>query len=151
MINLLALALVIALVVYSLNRIMSFRVCAVCAGISGSWLLATLGILAGLISIKEYGSAILMLMGATVVGIAYQGEKAFDFAKKSIWFWKIPSIIVGLALFYWLFMNIGWTSFLIEAALLSFLAFVFFVRKGGPRKKLSGGIKDLERRLKDCC
>ena len=154
MFNLIALSLIIIAIIYFLNRFLPFKVCAVCAGISGAWLLAMLGILVGLISIEEYGSAILMLMGATVVGIAYQGEKAFDFAKKSIWFWKIPATLIGLAAFYQFFLNIGWTSFFIETALIFSLAFVFFVKKDGSRKKLSEEseeIENLKQKLNGCC
>ena len=151
MLNLIILSLVITLAVYFLNRILPFKVCAVCVGISGAWLLATLGILIGFIPLDKYGPPILMLMGGTAVGIAYQGEKRFGFAKKSAWHWKIPAAIIGLAVFYRLFLNFGWTSFFIEAALLSFLAHLFFIRKESPREKLSKEIKGLKQKLEDCC
>ena len=93
MLNLIILSLVITLAVYFLNRILPFKVCAVCVGISGAWLLATLGILIGFIPLDKYGPPILMLMGGTAVGIAYQGEKRFGFAKKSAWGLQIPSAI----------------------------------------------------------
>ena len=151
MFGLIILSLAIILAVYFLNRIMPSKICAVCAGISGTWLLATLGILIGLVSLEEYGLAILMLMGATVVGIANQGEKTFVFAQKSIWFWKIPSIIIGLPLFYWLFLNIGWFTFGIEAILMLFLLYVFFIRKNHGQKKSGRETDELKKQLEECC
>lgn len=151
MFNLTIVSLAIILIVYFLNRIMPFKVCAVCAGVSGAWFLATLGILVGLVSMEEYGLAILMFMGATVVGIVEQGEKRFGFAKKSVWLWKIPATLAGLAVFYWFFLNIGWLTFGVEAALLSFLLYVFFIRKNERQKKLDQEISGLKRKLEECC
>lgn len=153
MILLLILALAIAAAVYFLNRFLPFKICAVCAGISGAWLLATLGILLGLVSLEEYGPPILMLMGATAAGIAYQGEKKFGFAQKSVWLWKIPASFISLAVFYWFFLNISWPTFLIEAVLISFLAFLFFIRKSGSirPKEISKEIEGLKQKLQDCC
>lgn len=105
----------------------------------------------GFISLEEYGLPILMMMGATVVGVAYQGEERFGFAKRSIWHWKIPATIIGLMVFYRLFINLGWISFFIETGLILFLGFTFFTKKNEQRKKLNHEIEDLKQRLNDCC
>jgi hypothetical protein len=153
MLTLLFLALIIMTVVYWLGSVLPFKICAICAGVSGAWLLATLGILLGFVSLNDYRLPILMLMGGTAVGIAFQGQEKLAFAKKNIWRWKVPSTLIGLGIFYWFFTNMGWLTFAAEAGLLGFLIFVFFIRKneivhGVTEKTSNQGIKE---KLEECC
>lgn len=156
MVLLLIVALIITALVYWLNRFLPFRICGLCAGVSGAWLLATLGILAGYLSFEEYGLPILIFMGGTAVGIAYQGREKLSFAQKGVWYWRIPATFVGLAVLYWFFLNMSWPIFVAEVVLLGFLTFVFFICKneivpGVSRKTFNEKLKEIKEKLKECC
>ena len=93
----------ITLAVWLVNKALPFQVCPICAGVSGTWMWM-LGA-----SFLGYEIDLLittMLLGATVVGIAYQLEKKLP-AGKSPLLWKtlfIPTGFVAaysLAVFQW--------------------------------------------------
>ena len=67
----------ITLGVKAANKFLPFSVCAICAGVSGAWVLLSFAILTDLAQAAVYLSVITLLMGGTVVGIAYQAEKKF--------------------------------------------------------------------------
>jgi hypothetical protein len=157
MISLLITALIITAIVYWFNRFLPFKICALCAGVSGAWLLATFGILAGFLKAEALRLPILIMMGGTAVGIAFQGQEKLSFAKKSIWHWKIPSALIGLGIFYWFFLKMSWLTFIIEVILLGFLVFVFFIRqsaaesRGIDEKIFNQKLKEIEENLRKCC
>lgn len=150
------LILLITVFVYFINRLLPFKVCPICAGVSGTWLLIVLGITAGLLPLEEFRSLVLLLMGATVAGIAYQGENKFKFSQKSIWHWKVPVIAGGLLVFWWLSLFVNWWTFVLELILVSVSAYLFFIRpeqnKFKSREdKISPAKEEIEKKLDECC
>lgn len=135
------------------NRFFPFSVCAICAGVSGAWVLLTLAVLAGLAPEAFYLPVITLLMGGTVVGIAYQAERTFGWSgEKSFWL-KFVIIVVG---FYFAHIAVGalsWMTFALELAALAVLVYLFFVRRnaGAKNHPPSQKAEELEKALKDCC
>ena len=89
-------------------------------------------------------------MGGTVVGIAFQGEKKFKWAK-NLFYWKAPVIIVGFIIAYLLLINISWTTFIIELVLLGFLTYFLFLQPIAGKSPQGESVSELEEKLEDCC
>ncbi len=123
-----------------LRRRFSWKICPVCIGVSGTWLLLSLGIIFGSFS-SEFKLPVAMLMGGTVVGIAMQGGKIWPWAQKSIFYWELPVIIIGMPVAYFLFIRMSILAILTEILVLGLLAY-FFARNNTVRP---------EERLDNCC
>lgn len=122
------------------NRMSPFRVCPICAGVSGTWL--------WMLAAKFLGYTIdivilAILMGGSVVGIAYQMEKHFAFRAKMIF---IPA---GFVFVYSFLM--GWRG--VFLATLLFLACISFLFLGGQKnkKQTNKKVEELEEKMKSCC
>ncbi len=153
MITAIILVAVITMLVAILNKSLPFKICPICAGVSGSWLILTAGVVLGRWS-GDYKLPIAMLMGATVAGIAFQGEARFDWAKKGIHMWKAPVIILGLPIAYWLFKNMSPWTLAVEILFLAVLVYYFFVRSSRSDSVEHAGdrhVGELEKKMKDCC
>lgn len=151
MITAILLVLVITVIVAVLNRSLPFKICPVCAGVSGSWLILTAGIVLARWS-GDYKLPIAMLMGGTVVGIAFQGEAKFDWAKKGIHMWKAPVIILGMPVAYWLFKNMSPITLMVEILVLAILMYYFFIKTSGTSRHVHDRhVIELESKMKDCC
>lgn len=112
-----------------------------------------------------------MLMGGTVVGIAFQGENKFNWVKKGIyawkkapwskflfsdssallWLWKAPVVILGMPVTYWLFKNMGPTTLVVEVLLLALLTYAFFVKSSKNKSHKNSRVSELEEKMKKCC
>ncbi|HXF44389.1 MAG TPA: hypothetical protein VNK70_02925 [Candidatus Paceibacterota bacterium] len=135
------------------NRVFPFRICPICAGVSLTWILLSAGVLGGVLPISDYELTIAMLMGGTVVGIAYQGEKVFRWAEESIFRFRVPVIVAGFGLAYAAIRNIGWVGLAAEVIVLAVVLWVYFVApylKSGPKAD-PGEVKKLEEEMKNCC
>ncbi len=148
--------LVITGLVWLLNKALPFKVCPICAGVSLTWVLLTAGVLTGKLLITNYYLLITMLMGGTVVGIAFQGEKRFKWAEENILRFKALVVVIGFILVYLALTNLSWVGLGIEIIILAALVYLFFVsqpREGNeksdlrPREKVS----ELEEKMKECC
>lgn len=150
-----ALILVVAVTfaVKTANKFLPFSVCAICAGVSGAWILLSFIILTGIAPAAFYLPVITLLMGGTVVGIAYQAEKTFSWqGEKSFWL-RLAIIIVG---FYFAHIAVGalsWPVFVFELILLVVLIYLFFARHnaGATPKQRSAKAMELEEQMKSCC
>jgi len=129
-----------------LGRVLPFRICPVCVGVSGSWILLSLGVLTGYLLFAEYQTVVALLMGGTVVGLAYQGRRESPL-------FRFPVIVGGFGLVYWLVNHLTWLTFGIELILLIFAGYVYFVRpaRKPARAETSDRTKQLEEKLKNCC
>jgi len=136
MITALLFVVAITAIVWFLNRLLPFKICPICVGVSLTWIGLTAGLLSGNLASSNYMIPIAMLMGATVVGIAYQGEKALGMSGNTLWRWKVPVIVGGLGIAYWLFISMSWTTLVIELVILLGLTIMFFVLPG--RTSLQG-------------
>lgn len=136
--------------VWIFNRLTGFKICIICAGVSLSWLTLTALILGGLVSSSLFLTPIAILMGGTVVGIAFQGEKKFKWAQ-NLFYWKAPVTIIGFSIAYLLLANMSWAAFTIELVLLGILAYVFFPQPAIALPQTKRNISEVEKKLEDCC
>lgn len=137
--SILALTGLVALV----NRILPFAVCPICAGSFLTWV--------GLVGAHIAGYAIdltvpAVLMGGSVVGIAYQAEKKFWRTASAPMLWKALFMPTGFLAAYAV-LEAGWIAL---AFLLTFLAVVtyLFAPRQGERP---AAVKGLEKKMEDCC
>lgn len=146
--------LVITGLAWLANRFLPFQICPICAGVSLTWLLLLIGVLTNQLLIANYQLLITMLMGGTVVGIAFQGEKRFRWAAESIFRFKVPVVIIGFLLVYWAVNNISWLGLGIEVIVLGILIYLFFIQSGRVEQFSQGEspkVRELEEKMKDCC
>lgn len=134
----------IAGLTWLVNRFLGVRICPVCAGVSGTWLWM---LAATAMGIDIDLMVLALLMGGSVVGIAYQ---AGQYLKSSrLMLWKIVFIPFGFALSYSI-LNSQWFAASILLLILGG-ATVFFVgilfRPRSSEKK----VEELEKKMEDCC
>lgn len=155
------------------KRVLAFRICPVCAGVSGTWLWM---LVAKFFGYETDLIIIAALMGGSVVGIAYQIEKRFILSSQSadsVDTSPLPSSTEGrdkslagkpaadkLLLWKTLFISVGFTAVygilysrwdvFIPAVIAAALLIAFF-RK--PRQNMAKNktVEDLERKMKNCC
>lgn len=151
------LILVITSLVWLLNKLLPFKLCPVCAGVSSTWIILTALMLGGIISDSSFIIPISILMGGTVVGIAYQGEKSLRRAKRYPVAWKLAIVAVGFPLAYGAVQYRSWTTFTVELVFLVGLVYLFFVRRGvadaphTPHRGDSSNVHKIEKGLEQCC
>ena len=139
--------LVISAIVWLANRILSFAICPICAGVFLTWV--------GLIGARFLGYDIdlvvpALLMGGSVVGTAYQLEKKFHGSSVSaLLLWKAFFIPTGFVAAHAILEQL-WTVFLLAIAFLFLLSFAFLSSSGtsDSRAEAAGG---LEKEMEDCC
>ena len=145
----------ITALVWLLNKFLPFEICPICAGVSGTWLLITAGIILGLLGADGWQLAAALAMGGSVVGIAYKSEHMFSWGRENPLLWKLIVIGIGMPLAYLAISNLSLTVFIAEAVLLLFLTYVFFVhgidRHGRDNKSLPSQVEELEKKMKECC
>lgn len=138
--------LLITLAVWLANRILPFQVCPICAGVAGTWVWMLIANLLGF-SIDLLIPAI--LMGGSVVGIAYQVEKLLAEGGPQL-LWKSLFIPAGFFA-VWSLLSLWWLGFWGALALSLLIAALFLL----PSKKLSfkenEKVKELKEKMKDCC
>lgn len=146
----------IAVLVWWSNRILPFRICPICAGVSGTWLWMLIGIFLGLLPTTHYQLLTALLMGGSVVGIAYQLEKKLTAGKSPV-LWKTTFIPVGFAAVYSILTQ-WWVVFIAAATLLIalMLKFVALPRAMRENEELERAPhkmrrEELEKKMKDCC
>jgi len=137
--------LLITAVVWRFNTMTGKRICPICAGVSGTWLLLLVARAAGL----SVDSALIgILMGGSVVGIGYQTEKYLSPSRSPL-AWKVWFMTAGFALVYgvvkesFLFLAIG-TAFVVCSIP------VFFGRRPTSAQE-SDAAKRIQEKLKNCC
>ena len=140
--------------VWLFNQILSFRICAICAGVSGTWL----WMLAA--KFLNYEIDILipaMLMGGSVVGIAYQIEKRLSNSQSPLLL-KTLFIPPGFVAVYSVIsltanpFSLFWWAVLIAIIIFLVAVALKFTEKPHPDAvKNHEMIKKLEEKLKNCC
>ena len=131
-----------------LNKILPFMVCSICAGVAATWIWMFFGLWTGTLPPAVYQPITAMLMGGSVVGIAYALEKKLP-ENASALLWKTFSISVGFLLAHSLIAS-EWTYFWVSMALLVIISPIFFKNRGGA-KKSNPKTKELENKMKHCC
>lgn len=168
--------LIITGIVYLVNKFLPFKICPICAAVSLTWLLISLGISGGVLFSGEWLLILGILMGGTVVGIAYQFEKKIAWLRERGVLSKLLIVSAGFLLVYFTLINMSFSVILFELLILGILAYVLFIRNGIPpesARKIDGTggfaasapvssvpaassedeqkVKDIEKRLEDCC
>lgn len=144
------------------NRFSPIKVCPICAGVSGTWLMLITGMYAGILEPEQWKTLTAVLVGGSVVGIAYQVEKFLP--RPAGWrtplLWKtlfIPSGFIAANLL----LSFRWLEFLIMAGALLLLMSLFLqppkkpVESSGNEVDLDENkekrVEMLETEMEECC
>src|SRR3989338_8385829 len=111
-------------VVFLFNRLSLLKVCPICAGVLGTWLWMLAGMVFGYLPTTNYQLPISILMGGSVVGIAYQAEKHFLRKSENALLWKAIFIPFGFATVF-MIVNFFCLRALIGILILKLTALVF--------------------------
>lgn len=135
--------LVITALVWFVNRFLPFTVCPICAGSFLTWV--------GLLGAYRMGYAVdltipAVLMGGSVVGIAYQIEKKFWRPTDAPLLFKVFFMPGGFLAAYAVLAG-EWIAVLVILVFLAVVAYAFI-----PKRILSAGAAaTLEKKMEDCC
>ena len=138
--------LAIAGVIRLSHRILPFKICPICAGVAGTWI----WMLAGKFLGYEIDMRIpAMLLGGSVVGIAYQIEKRLPSTRSPI-LWKMLFIPTGFVAAYSL-VSFWWVGFAAASAFLVICA--LWSTRESHRRVAQGrnAVEELENKMKNCC
>lgn len=125
-------------------KLFSYNVCPICVGVSGTWI-SMLG--ARFLGYSVDPTVLGILMGGSVVGIAYQLEKKIANENAKV-LWKILFIPAGFVAVYGVVQS-SWYVFLGALVFLPLLAYAFL--KTPKQKEMSKTVADLEEKMKQCC
>ncbi len=133
---------IIAGLSWLLNKVMPFRICPVCAGVAGTWL--------WMITAKFFGYPVdtvvlTLLIGGSVVGIAYQIEKHIPSTRSPVFF-KLLFIPVGLIAADSL-IAFRWPRFLIALLALLMISFEFLKHNRPHSQVESKKVEELKKAL----
>ena len=138
--------LLITLGVWLVNRILPFQVCPICAGVSGTWLWMLVAYFLGF-QINLLVPAI--LMGGSIVGIAYQVDKRLSAGSSQLLF---KSLFIPAGFFsVWALLTFAWAWFAAGIAISVAVLAVFLLLLKIPLKQEQQKVKELEEKMKDCC
>lgn len=134
------------------GKILPFKVCPICAGVSLTWLWMLVGISLGLLPTSYFLLPAAILMGGSVVGIAYQLEQRLPRINSS-WrtplLWKSLFIPPGFAAAYGLATQ-SWIIAAVAALLAGIVTAAFFARRKQSRPA-DATVAGLEEKMKECC
>ena len=149
---------VITCAVWTVNKLFPFKVCPICAGVSGTWLWM---LAASLLGYQIDLAIVAMLMGGSVVGIAYQLEKKLS-AGKSALLWKVLFIPVGFVVAYSL-VSSQWAMLAASLGIAGALALLFLRSSGKDQSNVKVaaqsqlgeprpmGREELKKKMENCC
>lgn len=127
------------------GKILPFSVCPICAGVAGTWL----GMLAARLAGFAFDASMLaILLGGSVVGMAYQLEKHLPQGRSPL-LWKTLFLPMGFTAAYGLAVP-HWSLLAMAVAALLLLTAVFFVPHRHAEKN-SAAVEKLARDMKKCC
>lgn len=132
---------------------MKINICPICVIVSGTWLILSAGVAWGYFSAISSLVPIALLMGGTVAGIAYQGERKLDWASRHQLLWKILVVLFGMPLAYIFVTNLSKPIVIIELFLLLLISYFFFVKRSGQSSgsKTDKRVRDIEEKMEQCC
>lgn len=137
--------LLVAALAFAVRRIFGLKICPICAGVSVTWLWMLVVLALGL---PVETPVVAMLMGGSVVGIAYQLEKRLPSGRSSV-LWKTSFMPLGFAAAYWL-VNFDWRPLAAALGAIAVLVVLFFA-PWSKRHVDSRSVRALEDKMKDCC
>lgn len=140
--------LAITCLVLLANRILPFKICPICVGVSGTWLWILFGIYIGLLEAESWKLVAAIAMGGSVVGIAYQIEKRLP-PNRSLLLWKMLFIPAGFAAAYGILSYRRDTFF--AAVIFLVILTLYFIEKPRRRPSNEKKLEELENKMKQCC
>lgn len=136
----------ITALVWLAQKAIPLGICPICAGVSGTWIWFFVARLAGFAADPN---VMALLMGGTVVGVAYTLEKRMP-ASRSTLLWKTIFIPLGFGAMFAL-LNYAWVMFAALFATLVIFAGLFLRYNKLLRGEHDHAISDLEEKMKNCC
>ena len=127
------------------KKALPFPVCPICVGVAGTWLWMLAARLAGF---AFDASMLAILLGGSVVGIAYQLEKHLPQGRSPL-LWKTLFLPMGFVAAYGLMVP-HWSVLAITIVALLLLTAAFFMPRHDSGTN-SAAVERLERELKKCC
>lgn len=137
--------LILSLLVWIANRFLPFRICPICAGVSGTWIWLIVSYFQGYqvdLTIPA------LLMGGSVVGLSYQLEKIAPHGK-SVLLWKILFIPAGFTAAYGILVK-EWLLFAVAIIFLLAISFSFLPSDHKPDSDKETIVK-LKQKMEECC
>lgn len=133
------------------SKILPFKICPICAGVAGTWAWILAGMLTNQLSVVSYRLLAGILMGGSVVGIAYQLQGRLP-EFRSPMLWKLVFIPCGFLLVYGL-LNSFWATALLGGVSLVFVAALFFFVPSRHRDRgdQSGKVEKIMKEMEKCC
>lgn len=117
-----------------------FKICWICVTISGLWFVMSALVGWHIMPFEVLQFPIALLMGGSVVGIAYQRHSLR---------WKITTIAIGMPSAFVLITNLTKIAVFIELIVLLIIAYKLFVRSDNNGSKER--VHELEKQMKQCC
>lgn len=139
---------------------MKNSLCSICVGVCSLWITLSAGMAWGFLAAEDFLVPISLLMGGSVAGIAYLGEKRCAWAAQNPKTWKSLVIFGGMTLAYILVSHLSKMVVIIELIIMLNLAYLFFFSK--PKNHHSGTdfpsgdetlerVKEIEKQMEQCC
>lgn len=139
---------ILAAFAWLIRNFTTIKICPVCTGVAGTWIWLIAGIFAGILPQAVYQLPAAILMGGSVVGIAYQLEKKLPLQKSSILF-KLIFIPTGFFTMYSLILS-QWLEFVFAILFLAILL-LFFIKAPKNPAKINKNIEEIKNKIKNCC
>lgn len=140
---------VITGIVWLFNKISPLKVCPICAGVSGTWILILVGLFFGWLLGGSWLIIAVMGMGGSVVGIAYQVSKRLP-PNRSPLLWQTLFIPAGFIAVYSI-IHFEWIILAFALAFMIGLTFVFLKKIKKVSSEENEIIDKLEKKMEDCC
>jgi len=116
------------------------KICWICVTISGLWLVMSALVAWRIMPFEVLQFPIALLMGGSVVGIAYQRHSLR---------WKITTIAIGMPFAFMLITNLTKIAVFTELIVLLIIAYKLFVHSDNNGSKEH--VHELEEQMKQCC
>lgn len=139
---------IIAIIARFIGKLTPIKICPICAGVAGTWLWLLSGMLTGFLPPAIYQLPAAILMGGSVVGIAYQIEKKISSQRSPILF-KVLFIPAGFVAMYSLLLS-RWIVFS-PAFLLLIIFAALFIKKSKKKVENSKNIEEIKKNMENCC
>lgn len=140
--------LLITAIAWLMRRFATVKICPICAGVAGTWLWMLLGLAVGGLPLADYQLPIAILMGGSVVGIAYQVDKRLP-GERSPLLWKLIFIPIG---FFAVYNAVVMNWFIAAgAAITSAILGWWFLQAPKSKEKQNKKVEELEKKMEKCC
>ena len=119
---------------------MKTNICLICVGVTSMWLILSAGVAWGYLAPSAFLIPIAILMGGTVVGIAYRRDSLR---------WKTFIIVLGMTLAYFAIVHLSGPVVIMEFIVMLIIASLLFVRRAGGKD--DEHVRKLEKQMEQCC